>query len=122
MFGAPEKRNEGDAWRCLFEHLQAFGGEFVLQERDTGGVAIRPCKTCRKTEPHRIGAHRVNDRYCLRRFAQKRRDVSTKGERHIRFRTNQLLSEVGKPVRLTLCVTVFNIDVLSIDIAEVANR
>ena len=49
-----------------------------------------------------------------------RRNIAANGKDHIGLALNEVGSEFGKPLRSTLCIPVFDSEVLAIDIPELA--
>lgn len=79
--------------RCAglpFENLQSFGGQFVRQEGDAGGISTGVGKTCRKNNLHRIDADGVNDRYGLGRLAGERSYVAAERKKHVGIQAHQV--------------------------------
>ena len=112
------ERNPCDAGSRLPEYFEPLGRKLVRQKRDASRIAAGLRQALRNAELNGISAHDVDDRDCLRCLRGVWRNIATEGKDHIGLALNQIGGEFGEPLRLTLGIPVFDIDVLAIDIAK----
>src|SRR4029079_15508143 len=110
-------RNAGSR---LLERFEPLGRQLVRQQGYSGCVASGPSQTLRDAELDGIGTHSVDNWNRLRRLRHVGRDVAAKGKNHCWLDLNQFRGEAGKTLGSSLSVSVFDSDVLTVDIAEFA--
>src|SRR6185295_18664837 len=118
--GISDEPNPCNARSGLLERFEPLGRELIRQQRDTRRIAPGLCQALRNAELNGIGTHGVDNWNGLRRLHNMRRNIATDGKDHKGLALNQVRGELRKPLRPTLSIPVFNGEVLTIDIAELA--